>query len=176
MTPWNNRLECVLGQGSMIRTLFLATTMMLAIGGSAVAQGLETEPLAVGKPCASADIVGLWESRVVTPNATTEGWSKWISLDYMRFSPDGTMMYYGTGKPEADIKTIQDHLDRYDALDGVTYRTDILSPGLMIISRDSRPFQGFTCTIVDAAPGEPTMILSQLKGMTPVKRLQRRLH
>jgi hypothetical protein len=159
----------------MIRMLLLAAGMVLAIGGSAIAQGLETEPLAEGKPCAAADIVGLWESRVVTANATTAAWSKFIALDYMRFSPDGQMMYYGADKPETNVRAIQDNLDRLDAVDRTTYGTEILSPGLLIINRDGRPFQGFTCTMVEARRGEPTMILSQLKGMAPVRRLQRRL-
>lgn len=159
----------------MIKTLFLAASIVLLIGGPVRAQGLETEPLAEGKPCGSADIVGLWESRVVAQNATTQALSKWISLDYMRFSPDGAMMYYGAGKPETDVQAIQKTLDQYDAVDGVTYRTEIPSPGLLVIFRDGRPFQGFTCTVVEAGPGEPTMILTQLKGMAPLRRLQRRL-
>jgi hypothetical protein len=162
------------GAFSMIRSV-LAAGLLLAIASPAAAQMPETEPLTEGLPCASADIVGLWESRVVTPNATTNALSKIILLDYMRFSPDGAMMYYGAGKPEADVRTIQKNLDEYDAVDGATYAAQMLSPGLLILYRDERPFQGFTCTIVKAAPGQPTMILSQLKGMTPVKRLQRRL-
>lgn len=98
-----------------------------------------------------------------------------ISLDYMRFSPDGTMMYYGAGEPERSIQVIEKHLDQYDAVDGVTYRSEFLSPGLLLLTRDGRPFQGFTCTLVDATHDEPTMILTQLKGMAPLRRLQRKL-
>lgn len=159
----------------MIRTLLLASSVALALGASARAQIPQTEPLAEGRPCTSSDLVGLWESRVVTPNSTTKALSKWISLDYMRFSPDGKMMYYGAGKPEADIQEIQKNLDQYDAVDGVNYDGRIFTPGFLLITRDGQPFQGFTCTVVDAAQGEPTMILSQLRGMAPLRRLQRRL-
>lgn len=159
----------------MIRTLLVAAGVALALGAPAVAQDLQTEPLAEGRPCASADVVGLWESRVVTGNATTEALSHLISLDYMRFSPDGTMMYYGADRPESNVRKIQKTLDQYDAIDGVTYRSEILSPGLLILTRNGRPFQGFTCTSVEADRGEPTMILTQLKGMAPLRRLQRRL-
>lgn len=148
---------------------------MWMIGASATAQTLETEPLAEGRPCASADIRGLWESRVVTGNATTDAFADWISLDYMRFSPDGTMMYYGAGKPEANVRKIQKTLDQYDAIDGVTYNAEMVSPGLLLLRRNGTPFQGFTCTVVDGPEGRPGTILTQLKGMPTLRRVQRRL-
>jgi hypothetical protein len=160
----------------MIRTLLLATGMMLLIGGSAVAQGLETEPLAEGKPCAYADVVGLWESQVVTAGETgVEAHYARFPRDYMRFSADGGMMYYGSSQPETDVSKIRKSLDEHDALDRVTYSAEMLSPGLLLLRRDGAPFQGFTCTATGGPAGKPAFILTQLKGMPSLRRLQRRL-
>jgi len=160
---------------SMIRKLLLATATMWLIGASAHAQTLETEPLAEGRPCASADVVGLWESRVVTGNEPPSALSVVIAHDYRRYPPDGTMMFDGAAKPEADVRKHHKTLDQYDAMDRVTYRAEMVSPGLLILLRDGTPFQGFTCSVVNGPASKPGTILSQLKGMPALKRVQRRL-
>ena len=161
----------------MIRTLLLAASVALLFGPPASAQaGLETEPLPLGLPCAYADVVGLWESQVIAAGETgVEAHYTRFPRDYMRFSADGGMMYYGSSTPETDIVAIQKKLDEYDAVDQVTYRAEMLSPGLLLLRRDGAPFQGFTCTMMGNAVGKPVMMLTQLKGLAPLRRVQRRL-
>ena len=161
----------------MFKTLFVAAGLMALIGAPTAAQAqLQTEPLAEGRPCAYADVVGLWESQViVAKEAGAEELSARLPRDYMRFKADGGMMYYGTDRAETDVPTIQKKLDDFDATDGATYQAEMLSPGLLLLRRDGPPFQGFTCTATTDAAGRPTFVLTHLKGMPALRRVQRRL-
>ena len=162
---------------AMIRAFLLAASMAVLSGVSAGAQTrLETEPLAEGRPCAYADVVGLWESQIIVAGETgVEAHYARFPRDYMRFSPDGGMMYYGSNKLETNVQTIRRKLDEYDALDKVTYSAEILSPGLLILRRDGVLFQGFTCTRIPDRAGKRAMLLTQLKGLPALRRLQLRL-
>ncbi|WP_374468914.1 hypothetical protein [Phenylobacterium sp.] len=154
-----------------------AAALALAAAAPAGAQPvIAPEPLAEGRPCGFADIVGLWDSQVVTAKETgAEQHYAALPHDYLRFRADGGMMYYGTNQRETDVPGIHARLDELDRTDGVTYRAEITSNGVLLIRRDGAPFQGFTCTMSGERNGKPVMIWTQLKGFPELRRVQTRL-
>lgn len=162
---------------SAYRSIALTVAVTLAFAAAAHAQQIPPPlPLAEGKPCAYADVVGLWSSRVVTAKETgVEAHYRLAPHDYLRFRADGGMMYFGSSRAETDVPEIHKRLDDHDRRDGVTYSAEMVSPGLLLLRRDGAPFQGFTCTLVAPRKGRPTLIWSQLKGQPELRRVQTRL-
>ena len=164
----------MLNRRSTALTRVLAGVLAFALAEVATAQQIPPPlPLAEGKPCAYADVVGLWSSRVVTAKETgVEAHYRLAPHDYLRFRADGGMMYFGSSRAETDVGEIHKRLDEYDRRDGVSYSAEMVSPGLLLLRRDGAPFQGFTCTVVAPREGRPTLIWSQLKGQPALRRLQ----
>lgn len=172
-----------LGDVAMMKTLLVAAGLA-ALAGAPTPAGAQprTQPLADGRPCAYADLVGLWESQAILSNEIgVESRLARVPRTYMRFSADGGMIAYGqgvyrsAGRPETDLATIQKALDGYDDRFKLAYQAQMPSPGLLLYRRAGLPIQGFTCTVVDPQAGKPAFLLTQLKGGPPVRRIQHRL-
>lgn len=163
----------------MLKALSIAAAAAGLAVGAAPAQaqsGFEAEPLAEGRPCGFADVVGLWQGQMVTAGETgVEAHYALAPHDYLRFRADGGMMYFGSNRAQTDVAAIHARLDEIDQLDGVTYRAEVPSPGVLLLMRDGAPFQGFTCTVAPPRDGKAVLIWSQLKGLPPLKRIQTRL-
>jgi len=149
--------------------------MAAAIAGfaaPAMAQPWSPLPPSGGRYCRYADVVGLWDSTL--QRADEQGVAQQNAVaphDYMRFKPDGSMMYFGSSRALTDPVQIGARLDELDRTDGESYRAEIGAPGVLIIRRNGTPFQGFTCTL--AANGR--MFWTELKGQPPLRRTQVRL-
>lgn len=161
----------------MFRSLMIAATAACLTAGAAQAQtAFEAEPLAEGRPCVFADVVGLWKGQMVAAGETgVEDHYALAPHDYLRFRADGSMMYFGTNTARTDVAAINARLDELDRLDGVAYRAEVPSPGVLLLMRDGAPFQGFTCTVAEPRNGKAVLIWSQLKGLPRLLRVQTRL-
>ena len=95
--------------------------------------------------------------------------------DYMRFRPNGEMMYFASTRDYPDVAAINARMDELDRADGDTYRAEIPSSGLLVLWRNGRPFQGFTCTVVAPREGRSVTILSEIEGQPYLRRVQTRL-
>lgn len=166
----------------MMKRLLVAAALA-ALAGAPTTAGAQpqTQPLSVGRPCAYADLVGLWESQPLLSNEIgVESRLARVPRTYMRFSADGGMIAYGQGVyrsggwPETDVATIRKTIEGYDDRFKVAYKAQMPSPGLLLYRRNG-PIQGFTCTVVDPQAGKPAFLLTPLKGGQPVRRIQRRL-
>lgn len=161
----------------MFRSLIIAATAASLTAGPVLAQSTyEVEPLAEGRPCVFADVVGLWQGQVVAAGETgVEAHYALAPHDYLRFRADGAMMYFGTNRARTDVAGINARLDELDRLDGVTYRAEMPSRGVLLLMRDGAPFQGFTCTVAEPRDGKSVLIWSQLKNHPRLLRVQTRL-
>jgi len=151
------------------------TATILLMATSADAQ-IVAKPLPEGRACAYEDVVGLWGSRVISAQEEgVEAFSGAMPNDYMRFKPDGEMMYIASNRAIETSADIHVRLDQADSVDGVSYRADVVSPGVLILWQNGNPFQGFTCTVVEPRDGKAVTLFSELEGMPPLRRVQTRL-
>ncbi len=155
----------------LLTTAFLAIAALIASPQAVPAPG----PLE-GRACVAQDLVGVWRSQLT--RADEPGVMEFSAIapnDYFRFKPDGDFMYFASNRAETSITAIEAGLDDLDRRDGVTYRTQVLDGGALIINRNGVPFQGFTCSIGAPRDGKAVMIWTQLVGMPEVRRVQVRL-
>lgn len=156
---------------TLLMTAFLAIAAFIAPPQAIPAPG----PLE-GRACLARDLVGLWRSQLT--RADEPGVMEFSAIapnDYFRFKPDGDLMYFAANRVQASNAVIEARLDELDRLDGVTYRTEVLDGGALIIHRNGSPFQGFTCSVGTPKDGKAVMIWTQLAGMPAVRRVQVRL-
>ena len=155
------------------------TVALLAVSSSANAQiaaQVAAKPLPEGRLCAYQDVVGLWGSKIIGADEQgVEVLSDAFPNDYMRFKPDGEMMYIASNRTIESVSEVHARLDRADSMDGVSYRAEMVAPGVLILWQDGNPFQGFTCTSVEPRDGKAVTILSELEGMPYLRRVQTRL-
>jgi hypothetical protein len=160
----------------MRRSAVVAAAGALLLATPALAQmRLEAVPLAEGRPCVYADVVGLWEGRV--ERADEAGMAQITALtprDYLRFRADGEMMYFG-GQPLTDVAEINRRLDDLDRRDGESYRAEFPAEGVLMLRRNGAPFQAFTCTVAEPREGEDVLIWSEIRGAPALRRVQTRL-
>lgn len=136
----------------MLRLMIAAAAVGLVAGSVQAQPRLEAQPLAEGRPCAFADVVGLWQGQMVAAGETgVEAHYALAPHDYLRFRADGAMMYFGSNRAQTDVAAINTRLDEIDQLDGVDYRAEVPSPGVLLLMRDGALFQGFTCTVMGLA-------------------------
>jgi hypothetical protein len=150
-------------------------SLMLTL--AAAAAGLAATP-ALAAPCTAETVPGLWELvSVRAKEPGVEAFYKTAPYEYLRFSPERTLVYVATNRKHS-AQEAEQALATTDAADGVTYNLAFLSEGRLIIFRDERPFQGFQCAIADA-PAEGVlkgdMVLTELPGAPALKRVQRRM-
>ena len=129
-----------------------------------------------GRACVARDLVGVWRSQLA--RADEPGVMEFSAIapnDYFRFKADGDFMYFASNRAQTSIAAIEVALDDLDRRDGVTYRTEVLDGGALIIHRNGSPFQGFTCSVGTPKDGKAVMIWTQLVGMPAVRRVQVRL-
>lgn len=158
----------------MLKLVGLSAVMALA-ATTAQAQ-VATKPLSEGRPCAYADVVGLWKSQVLRSDEPgVENLAAIAPQDYMRFRPNGEMMYFASTRDYPDVAAINARMDVLDRADGDSYRAEIPSSGLLVLWRNGRPFQGFTCTVVAPREGRSVTILSEIEGQPYLRRVQTRL-
>ncbi len=158
----------------MLKLIGLSAAMVF-MATSANAQ-IAAKPLPEGRPCLYEDVVGVWKSRVV--NAAEQGVENVAASfprDYMRFKPDGEMMYFASNREITDLAAVHAQMDEIDRLDNTSYRATMISPGVLILWQGENPFQGFTCTAVDPREGKTTTIFSELEGMPALHRIQTKL-
>jgi len=156
----------------MIWKLCVSAAAIAAIGGPAAAQPWLPLPPVDGRYCKYADVVGLWDSTL--QRADEQGVAQQNAVaphDYMRFKPDGAMMYFGSSRALTNAAQVNARLDQLDLSDGESYRADIATPGVLIIRRNGRPFQGFTCVIAQNG----RMIWTNLQGQPALRRTQMRM-
>ena len=147
----------------MLKRIGLSAAMVL-VATAANAQ-VVAKPLAEGRLCAYADVVGVWDSKVVSAEeAGVERFAAAFPRDYMRFKPDGEMMYIASNSEIASVPEVHSRLDAADSADGV-----------LILFQNGNPFQGFTCTVVEPRDGRAVTILSELEGMPALRRVQFKL-
>lgn len=158
----------------MFKLVGLTTAMVLA-AGAANAQ-VAAKPLSEGRLCAYEDVVGVWDSKLVSAEeAGVERIAAAFPRDYMRFKPDGEMMYIGTQNEIASISEVHSRLDAADSRDSVEYRAAMIAEGVLILFQNGNPFQGFTCTVVEPRDGRAVTIFSELEGMPALHRVQFKL-
>ena len=134
------------------------------------------KPLAEGRLCAYADVVGVWDSKVVSAEeAGVERFAAAFPRDYMRFKPDGEMMYIASNNEIASVPEVHARLDAADSADGATYNAAMVAEGVLILFQNGNPFQGFTCTVVEPRDGRAVTIFSELEGMPALHRVQFKL-
>jgi len=151
------------------------TTAMVLVAGAAHAQ-VAAKPLSEGRLCAYEDVVGVWDSKVVSAEeAGVERFAAAFPRDYMRFKPDGEMMYIATNSEIASVPEVHSRLDAADSVDGATYNAAMIAEGVLILFQNGNPFQGFTCTVVEPRDGRAVTIFSELEGMPVLRRVQFKL-
>lgn len=158
----------------MLKRIGLSTVLVFA--ASAANAQVATKPLSEGRPCSYSDVVGLWKSQLLRADEPgVENLATLAPNDYMRFKPDGEMMYFASRRDLETVAAIQSRMDELDRTDGDSYRAEIPSPGLLVLWRNGRPFQGFTCTAVAPRDGKAVTILSEIEGQPYLRRVQTRL-
>ena len=155
----------------------LLTTVLLALAALfASPQAIPAPGPLEGRACVGQDLVGVWRSQLT--RADEPGVMEFSAIapnDYFRFKSDGDFMYFASNRAETSITAIEAGLDDLDRRDGVTYRTQVLAGGALIINRNGVPFQGFTCSVGAPKDGKALMVWTQLTGMPAVRRVQVRL-
>lgn len=151
------------------------TTALVLVAGAAQAQ-VVAKPLSEGRLCAYEDVVGLWESTVQRADETgVEALAATFPRDYMRFKPDGEMMYIASNQEITDVPEVHARLDRMDSLDNVTYNAAIVAEGVLVLFQNGNPFQAFTCSVVAPRGGKATTVFSELEGFPALYRVQTKL-
>lgn len=148
---------------------------MLFVATTANAQ-VAAKPLSEGQLCQYNDVVGLWESTVQSAEEKgVEAVAAAFPRDYMRFKPDGEMMYIASNQEIADVAEVHARLDRADSLDNATYNAAMVADGVLVLFQNGNPFQAFTCSVVASRGGKPTTVFSELEGFPALYRVQIKL-
>ncbi|MEG1452700.1 hypothetical protein [Brevundimonas sp.] len=151
------------------------TTAMVLVATAASAQ-VAAKPLPEGRLCTYEDVVGVWDSKVVSAEeAGVERFAAAFPRDYMRFKPGGEMMYIASNSEIASVSEVHSRLDAADSVDGAEYNAAMVSAGVLILFQNGNPFQGFTCTVVEPRDGRAVTIFSELEGMPALHRVQFKL-
>ena len=151
------------------------TAAMLFVATSANAQ-LAAKPLSEGSLCQYSDVVGLWESTLLRAEEQgVEALAASFPRDYMRFKPDGEMMYIASNQEITAVPEVHARLDRMDRLDNVTYNAAMVAEGVLILFQNGTPFQAFTCSVVAPRGGKATTVFSELEGFPALYRVQVKL-
>lgn len=158
----------------MLKLIGLSAAMVLA--ATAANAQVSAKPLSEGRLCAYEDVIGLWDSKVVSAEeAGVERFAAAFPRDYMRFKPDGGMMYIASNSEIASASEVHARLDEADSVDGATYNAAMIAEGVLILFQNGNPFQDFTCTVVEPRGGKAVTIFSELEGMPSLRRVQFKL-
>lgn len=158
----------------MLKLMGLTTAMVLV--ATAASAQVAAKPLPEGRLCAYEDVVGVWDSKVVSAEeAGVERFAAAFPRDYMRFKADGGMMYIASNSEISSVSEVHSRLDAADSVDGATYNAAMVAEGVLILFQNGNPFQGFTCTVVEPRDGRAVTIFSELEGMPALYRVQFKL-
>lgn len=133
------------------------------------------EPIGVGTLCEASDMTGVWSSKLLAPPADADSPPTVLSTDFIRLRPDGAMAYFATARQPESYSEIVQGLDNVEQLPGQSFKAAIERPGVLIISRDGVPTEGFTCTVIRNTDDVKEVVWTQLQGLPPVFRHNMRL-
>lgn len=153
--------------------------LILAVAATPLQQVQSTDYIAlpppIGKPCAASDLVGVWSSdllgRAVDPNTAPPV----LATDYVRIKPDGAMTYFSTPRRPSSLAEVERGLNKVDEAVDLKMKAEITRPGVLIITRNGAPAEGFTCTLIRNTDSAGEILWTQLKGRPPVFRHNLRL-
>jgi hypothetical protein len=127
------------------------------------------------EPCDLAGLAGLWELTsidVADPGAAA--FYKANPYEYLRFDADGRFIYLSGAKPAKDAASMNSLLNAAQAA-GPRYDGRVFNATTLIIFRDGKPFQGFTCSVDKPGMTASEMVWTEMSGTPTVRRVHRRL-
>ena len=153
-----------------MRPAWLLTALLAALAGPALA-----------RPCAPADVAGLWELQSITADEPgVEAFYKQAPWEYVEITPAMNFAYVA-GKRQLAVKDAEAALDAARQAGGVLYTVAFPEPGRLIVLRDAQtPEQGFSCDIAEAASetfgvAVGDMVWTELPGAPRLRRVHRRI-
>lgn len=160
--------------------MFGFSVLAASLAGTLLTQQAPTtdfvaEPLPIGTPCEQDDLVGVWKNDLLGRSVDGRTAPPVLGTDYMRFGADGAMVYFASAQPLTQLSEVEHGLDVVDQAPSLNFKASIVRTGILIITRDGVPVEGFTCSVIRNTNEAGELIWSQLRGRPPVFRHSVRL-